>query len=159
LEEQPRTSEGDMNTNMKKKKRDFPYMTREDLKRHRARYNTTNTIKDLKAMAKEEQKDNKSKTKSDKNNNTMVIGYFMAVLASISGMILSGVIIDAGYTMVALRGMPSGIVDALFIIAIGIALCLASGYGLFRASAALGGASFERWESDGKSSSKGKYKR
>ena len=146
-----------MNMNMKKK-RDFPYMTREDLKRHRARYNTTNTIKDLKAMAKEEQKDNKSKTKSDKNN-TMVIGYFMAVLMSISGMILSGVIIDAGYSMLALRGMPPGIVDAFLITAIGIALCSASGYGLFRASAALGGASFERWESDGKAAAKEKYKR
>ena len=144
LEEQPRTSEGDMNM---KKKRDFPYMTREDLKRHRARYNTNNTTlrEDLRAMAKEEQKDNKSKTTN--NKDSMLIGYFIAVLLSTSGMILSGVIIDAGYSMLALRGLPPGIVDAFLITAIGIILCIASGYGLFRASAALGGASFERWGS------------
>jgi hypothetical protein len=130
---------------MKKKKRDFPYMTRVDLERHRARYNTTPREEDLQAMTQEEQKDNKSKTTN--NADSMLIGYFIAVLLSTSGMLLSGVIIDAGYSMLALRGLPPGIVDAFLITAIGIALCSASGYGLFRASAALGGASFERWGS------------
>ena len=130
---------------MKKKKRDFPYMTRVDLERHRARYNTTPREEDLQAMTQEEQKDNKSKTTN--NKDSMLIGYFIAVLLSTSGMLLSGVIIDAGYSMLALRGLPPGIVDAFLITAIGIALCSASGYGLFRASAALGGASFERWGS------------
>ena len=129
---------------MKKKKRDFPYMTRVDLERHRARYNTTPREEDLQAMTQEEQKDNKSKTTN--NKDSMLIGYFIAVLLSTSGMLLSGVIIDAGYSMLALRGLPPGIVDAFLITAIGIILCIASGYGLFRASAGLGGASYMKWD-------------
>ena len=129
---------------MKKKKRDFPYMTRVGLERHRARYNTTPREEDLQAMTQEEQKDNKSKTTN--NKDSMLIGYFIAVLLSTSGMLLSGVIIDAGYSMLALRGLPPGIVDAFLITAIGIILCIASGYGLFRASAGLGGASYVKWD-------------
>jgi len=99
-------------------------------------------------IIKAQEQEQQNIPEDNKNKNSMVIGYFIAMLMSASGMILSGVIIDAGYTMLALRGLPPGIVDAFLITAIGVILCIASCYGLFRASAALGGASFERWESD-----------
>jgi len=127
---------------MKKKKRDFPYMTREDLERHRARYNTNNR-EDLKAMTKE-QKDNKSKTKTTTNNKIMT-GYFIGMLLCTSGMVFAGGVINLGYNMLAQYGLPSNIIDAFILTAIGIGLLSVSAFGLFRASVGLGSASVN-WE-------------
>jgi len=112
-------------------------MTREDLERHRARYNNTTNREDLKAMAKEEQKDNKSKT----TNNKIMTGYFIGMLLCTSGMVFAGGVINLGYNMLAQYGLPSNIIDAFILTAIGIGLLSVSAFGLFRASVGLGSAS------------------